>query len=310
MSLLPSDASLAIPDGRSHGHYWLKLWLGLLIIPIYSFTVVLIAAPSTFIFACTSLTVALWSRLYYEIWRVRRHVKDYRTLPGLRVVLHVPEGFLGVDSLPEFLRLCEAERDEVAGLFGVRPRRRLHVFVVPTPKDLERIFGKPMGGTVWMGAIFLAADTMNQRTLRHELGHVFSHRWNAAAPPIMAEGLSTWLQEDDEGKMVDSETCRICLLTSPDLKKLLDRNYFFSESRQRSCYVLAGSFTGFLIRRHGWDRYRRFYRKTRARRFESRFRKFFGLSLMEAQRRWLDEILAMASLNQRLLDDRLFNEFA
>jgi hypothetical protein len=171
-------------------------------------------------------------------------------------------------------------------------------------------FGKPMGGTVRMGAIFLAANTMNRATLRHELGHLFSLRWNGAAPPIMAEGLSTWLQATDRGRTIDAAACPICLLARPELKKLLDRKYFFDEAHQHNCYVLAGSLTSFLIRRHDWDRYRRFNRKTWPRRFGSRFQKVFGLSLMEAERRWLAEVLAMATLNQRLLDDRLFNEFA
>jgi hypothetical protein len=265
--------------------------------------------PRSFYLILGCLVLLSMSRLYYWLWRVRRRVGDYRTLASRRVVLHFPEGLAVAAALPGFLQLCEAERDELEQRFGPRLWRRLHVFVVPALSDLEGIFGKRMGGTVWMGAIFLAADTMNRRTLRHELGHVFSLRCNPAAPPIMAEGLSTWLQEDDEGRMVDSETCRICLSSIPDLEKLLDRRYFFAESHQHNCYVLSGSFTGFLIRRHGWDRYLQFYRKTEPTRFESRFRKFFGFSLMEAQRRWLDEILAMASLNQRLLDDRLFNEF-
>ena len=171
-----------------------------------------------------------------------------------------------------------------------------------------------MGGTVWTigaNAVFLTANNVNRATLRHEMGHLFSLRWNSSAPPIMAEGLSTWLQETDRGRAIDAAACQICLSARPDLKKFLDRKFFFAESHQYNCYVLSGSFTSFLIRRYGWDRYRTVLPERRGRpRFESRFRKFFGLSLREAERRWLAEVLAMATLNQRLLDDRLFNEFA
>jgi len=66
-------------------------------------------------------------------------------------------------------------------------------------------------------------------------------------------------------------------------------------------------FTGYLIRRFGWDSYRRFYRKVSHGNFQLIFCKHYGMSFEEAWQRCRDESTAMASLMSRLRNDRLFN---
>jgi hypothetical protein len=74
------------------------------------------------------------------------------------------------------------------------------------------------------------------------------------------------------------------------LRPLLDHQFFFAEAN--TCYVLAGSFTGFLIRTFGLDAYRRFYRgQVQIRRFDERFSKHFGLTLEEVEEQWRKELL-------------------
>jgi hypothetical protein len=45
------------------------------------------------------------------------------------------------------------------------------------------------------------------------------------------------------------------------LNRLLTEELLFREGgmRRNECYMLAGTFTGFLIRHYGWDLYRSFY---------------------------------------------------
>ena len=88
---------------------------------------------------------------------------------------------------------------------------------------------------------------------------------------------------------------------------LLDRQYFFAPERVHDCYAMAGEFTGFLIRRFGWVRYRLFYRRADRWKLRSSFRRNFGLSLEAAWERCGDEAVAMVSLNRKLREDRLFN---
>jgi hypothetical protein len=64
--------------------------------------------------------------------------------------------------------------------------------------------------------------------------------------------------------------------------------------------LLAGSFTGYLIRRFGWDRYRKLYRRCDGVRFRAKFQKYIGVSLEQAEWRWRNELIVMPILNNRL----------
>jgi hypothetical protein len=104
-----------------------------------------------------------------------------------------------------------------------------------------------------------------------------------------------------------AEDIRLVRRLDKDPSPLLDHRYFFASDRVHVCYALAGTFTGFLVRRFGWDLYRRFYRRANSRTFRSVFQSDFGMSLEEAWRRCRDESVVMANLNWRLRQDRLFN---
>jgi hypothetical protein len=61
------------------------------------------------------------------------------------------------------------------------------------------------------------------------------------------------------------------------------------------CYLLAGSFCGFLIRKFGWRTCKRFYcGQWGDLRFDSRFSEHFGMTLEEAEGLWRRELLDQA----------------
>lgn len=127
-------------------------------------------------------------------------------------------------------------------------------------------------------------------------------------PPLVQEGLAVWLQgttpnQTDAAKDTDS-----VLRFDTDPSPMLDPRQFFAPNQVHVSYALAGGFTGYLIRRFGWDHYRRFYRKADRWTFRSNFRRHFGMSFEAAWRRCHDHSVAMASLNRRLQDERLFNQ--
>ncbi len=177
------------------------------------------------------------------------------------------------------------------------------VFLFANHRDIGKVFGPFIAGKALRiaNAIAIAHDTNVQELVRHELAHLFSWRWNLLAPPLLSEGLSVWLQEAWGGQPIDWAARRE--LANPNLKMrlLLNPRFFYSKPPQRqSCYVLAGSFTGFLIRRFGWQQYRKCYRLCNGRRFQAKFKACFGLSLEQAEWKWRNEILAMEVLVRRL----------
>jgi hypothetical protein len=63
---------------------------------------------------------------------------------------------------------------------------------------------------------------------------------------------------------------------------------------------LARSFTGFLVRRYGWERYRKFYRRSHALNFKGYFQKVFGVSFEKAEWQWRSELQLTTLWRQRL----------
>jgi hypothetical protein len=88
------------------------------------------------------------------------------------------------------------------------------------------------------------------------------------------------------------------LLNDPKLKltNLLDRQFFFLKAHRIASYVLAGSFTGHLMRNHGWEKYRELYRTSNVNNFEANFKKCFGVSLEETEAQWRKEVVVTDSL--------------
>jgi hypothetical protein len=209
----------------------------------------------------------------------------------------------------EVMRLAGLGLDDLAQRFGFPLRRCLTIIVVPSHQDLTADFGRPMGGTVLVpaNAVVLAFDCSFRDGLRHELAQLFAARWNVCPPPLVQEGLAVWLQETDPDRTGTAEDMGLIRRFNTDPSLLLDTRYFFDPHRLHDTYDLAGAFTGFLVRRFGWDRYREFYRRAHRWTFRPGFEKHYGMSLEEAWLRCHDESVAMASLNRRLRQDRLFN---
>jgi hypothetical protein len=242
-------------------------------------------------------------------WRVSRRVVRFRTLTSARVSLLFPDGLGETIELQEIIRWAEADLDDLSQRFVINLPRPLTVVLMSSHRDLTDDFRRPMGGTALMpaNAVVLAADCPLREVLRHELAHLFAYRWSTYAPHLVQEGLAVWLQRATPDETDTADVIDPILTSDTDPLPMLDPRYFFAPNRAHLSYALAGRFTGFLIRRFGWDHYRRFYRKADRWTFRSLFKRQFGMSFEAAWRRCDEESEAMASLNRRLREDWLFN---
>jgi hypothetical protein len=248
------------------------------------------------------------------LWRVSRRVLGFCTLTGARVSLLFPTGLDETIELHELIRWAETDVDDLSQRFGIRLPRQLTVVLMSSHRDLTDDFGRPMAGTALMeaNAVVLAADSPLRKGLRHELAHLFAFRWNTSAPHLVQEGLAVWLQgtTPDDADTVEPDAAEVIdsvLTFDADPSPMLDPKYFFAPDQVHASYALAGGFTGFLIRRFGWDHYRRFYSKVDRWTFRPLFQRQFGMSFEAAWRRCHDESVAMQSLNRRLQEDSLLN---
>ncbi len=215
-----------------------------------------------------------------EVWR-------FRTARGRAAVLHyAPE--LGHEVMPEILLVQWS--DELKALektFGFR-LPRVSVFLFQAVGCVTEIFGPRYGGLALpaFNAIVVGEHPNSQEDVRHELVHLFASRWNLHAPPLLAEGLAVHLQKRWRGYPIATFMRRFGSRSEWTLASLFDESIFFDNTFRQACYVIAGSFSGFLIDEFGWDAYRTLYRSCGPNVEETAFRRSLGISLAEAESRW------------------------
>ena len=254
--------------------------------------------PVAVVAVVTALLGVLQDRLYYRLYG---GIRQFRTVTSRRVTLHYAPGLADQWDFAALLERCETELDHLIKWFGFPLRRRPVVFLFAKYQEIQRIFGPGYGGTALasVNAIVVADESNLGELIRHELAHLFSARWNRLAPPLLSEGLSTCLQGTETDRPIDVRARPLLANRDLTLARLLDRKFFFSKPNAHACYTLAGSFTGFLIRRYGWERYRRFYRRCVGPCFRAQFVRCFGVSLDKAEWQWRTELLVMEVLNRR-----------
>jgi hypothetical protein len=231
----------------------------------------------------------LLGRFVRATWRFRTAVS------GSLVLRYAPELHGRIDLEHCFKRSSD-DLAQLSQTLDVTLQRCLVIYLFPTAVRITSIFRYPCGGFALPrgDAIAVSADQRPDvrldEVILHEMAHLFSARLGKLAPPFKSEGLATWLMNSIDGKPIDFHALATLLagryIFFTWLKKTTD---FY---RIETSYILAGSFTGDLIRRFGWDRYREFFRRTTSKNFEQSFAQVFGLSLMKAEHQWREDLLA------------------
>jgi hypothetical protein len=248
-------------------------------------------APVATVLVVIGLVRARWA------WRLALHVRRVHTLDANRVILHYDPALADRCDLPTLAGQFAADLDRLAAWFGGPLRGRSAVYLFADAAPIARLFGPEYGGTALPAAtaVLVTIDRVRE-TVRHELAHLFAARWNPYAPPLLAEGLAVWLQGTDQGEPIDAAAWPWVNEPALGLRALLSPSFFFADPHRHACYVLAGSFTGFLIRRHGRATHRRLYQWVTARGFERDFEDAVGVSLGAAERAWRQEVRAAGPL--------------
>ena len=225
-------------------------------------------------------------------WRDRwispfiREVWPYHTTSCREVAMHhAPH--LG-DYVPELLIL--RWKDELKTLekrFGFR-LPRVQIFLFPFVCDINNVFGQECGGLALpsFNSIVVGEHATLHEIVRHEFVHLFAARWNASPSLLLQEGLAVHLQKSCNGYPIDALVRRFGGRSEWTLRALQDRDFFFERTYRHACYMIAGSFTGYLIDEFGWDAYRALYRRSGSRLFERSFEQTLGVSFQEAESRW------------------------
>lgn len=299
-------AKFRIPEaakGKSVCHPLLGLgpYLCLQLLPLLVMLGLLVFLPAEPM-AIGILAAVICTRAFVSdrsVWRFAWRIRRFRTRRALNFVVHYAPECEAHWDFPVLLGRIETDLDRLIRQFGFTLRRRIAVYLVPSCSEL-RTHGLAVDGfALPPNAIVVAEDTNLQETIPHELTHLFSIHWNIFAPALLNEGLATWMQGGYAGVPIDVAVRQHLRNRTPRLSTLLNDRFFYSARYRGACYVLAGSFTGFLIRRFGWERFRAFYKRENRFLLGRKFRREFGMTLREAEVRWRSELLALEVLSRR-----------
>jgi hypothetical protein len=218
-------------------------------------------------------------RLAWRTWR-------FRTSVGPHFILHYDPGLGARQDLRALLASFESDLGVLGRRFGFALGGRHPVFLFARREEVAWVFRGPFAGYAIGRLICIADDAGPEEVFRHELCHLFAFHWNVQAPMLLSEGLPTWFQV--AGREVALHAAALAVLRGGkgNLSRLLSRRPFHSEQDGHASYMLAGSFTGYLIRHYGWPMYGRLFRAARGTRFGARFKEHYGQTLEEAESHW------------------------
>lgn len=228
-------------------------------------------------------------------------VRRFQTVARRTVVVHYDPALERLDAVVVAL-LCERHLAELERAFGFRLRywriRRPRVYLFRSAAEIPTAGAVRVGGyAVWeFGGIVLGLDSATAEGVRHEFTHLLAKRRTGLIrlPQLAEEGLAVWAERSRWG-IAPHDLARRWLraaLATPDLVLPITWVYSNHPLIERH-YVLAGSFTGYLIERHGWATFWRFYRGLPGPdegAFRQRFRRHFGMTFEAARSEWLDKL--------------------
>jgi hypothetical protein len=267
------------------------LYVGMLFAPWYVGLVAVVAGV-------VSSGLGKSRRSTFRLWKFAWRVREFYSARAGRVRLRFSPELSGRWDLQLVLACCRQEFERLATTFADVRVRRCAVFLFPSAKEIGQAYGRVVGGFALPAerVVVIGIDDFLRESLRHELVHLFAGEWNPHPPLLLQEGLAVHLQGSRYGQALDKSAIYCLGAGRRRLTSLLEEGKFFCDARRHANYTVAGSFTGFLIRRFGWQKYRLLYRAATAKNFESTFQSVFSLTLEEAEAQWRSELFITGAL--------------
>ena len=161
----------------------------------------------------------------------------------------------------------------------------IHIYIYPTTESLYEHIGTRSASIAkpWLGEVHITKD--NLRSLKHELTHVLmrehgSFPFYASWSTGLTEGAAMSVEPEYDGVYtLDEHAARILQLNyAGGVNQVMAFTGFASNASAKS-YVLAGSFSRFLLVRYGPDRFDRVYRSLE-------FKKVYGKPIDSLEAEW------------------------
>ena len=212
-----------------------------------------------------------------------------RTLEATYVNVHAPNNLLGEIERAGLIDAFEQDMPAFARWFGFSLSKQVNVFLFSNSTQIGRFCRATHAfAMVELDSVFVPLGEHCRMFFRHEVAHLFAAQLGPARPAFKVEGLCVFFEWDGEAPKLDQVAFK--LLGTVRLAKFLSASFFFNSKNRDACYIIAGSFTHWLINRFGWKSYCSFYRAAGRWNFQRAFEQSFGMPLSQAETLWREEI--------------------
>ncbi len=185
-------------------------------------------------------------------------------------------------------KACQSTFDALLPWFGAP--KALAIYLFENEHEINRIMGQPLAHAIpQFNAALVPLGATFHRALRHELAHLFATRLGPLGPPLKSEGLAVWVEFGGQSPFLAQDALQL-LAERGGLAGFAQAAPFLNPHTRDTSYLIAGSFTGFLIGRFGWGDYCRFYMAANLRNFLPAFERAFSLSLAQAESLWRQQL--------------------
>lgn len=177
--------------------------------------------------------------------------------------VHALSGSYAESHLNQLADRSEDAREEVLARLDEPDQSgdpNVHIFFLAGPEDFVSIVGQPAGGWTMpdASAVLVAASDTISPPLRHELGHLYSHRrWGQPAATWLSEGVAVYAVGHCVGRSLH-DWAASAAAQGEDLDVAAYGDAFdFSKAAP---HLIAGSFIEYVAQTHGIDAVRALWR--------------------------------------------------
>jgi tetratricopeptide (TPR) repeat protein len=194
-----------------------------------------------------------------------------RTTRGRCVLIH--PAWVAADDAQRLAADCAFRLHQVEGFFGIESEGELRVFLFSDPDEKQDLIGAGRTSIAkpWRREIYIHGIEFPHPAMKHEIAHVVAGDFGSGplrisgkaggilASPGRIEG-AAMAAEWDEPELTAHQWSRAMheLDIAPPIDSILGLRFLGINASR--AYVLAGSFSRFLIERHGAERFRDTYR--------------------------------------------------
>lgn len=200
-------------------------------------------------------------------------------------IIHFKYGTLTTDEITLIKFNTKKYIEEIDSVYGIKSLPGLDIYMFPTSEELYQFVGTREASISkpWKRSVYITKQ--NLHSLKHEMAHImlasygsfpFDISWSTG----LTEGAAVAIEDDYDGiRAVDEYSARMLQLKLADgVQQVMQPSGFLSAAPSQS-YVLAGSFSKYLIQKHGAEKFLKVYR-------ERDFETVYNKPLSEFDREW------------------------